>query len=81
MDDGSLNRNHLDISTYSFSELEINLLQKVLKKNFRLTSNYYKDRDKGYRMYFSIGETKNLIKLIKPFIIPSLNYKISLKTP
>ena len=81
MDDGSLNSNRLDISTYSFSESEINLLQKVIKKNFGLTANYYKDRDKGYRVYFGVGETKNLIKIIKPLILSSLNYKISIKTP
>jgi hypothetical protein len=33
MDDGSLNRNHLDISTYSFSLPEIHLLKNALKSN------------------------------------------------
>ena len=80
MDDGSLNRNKIDISTYSFRLDEIKLLQKALLKRFALKSNFYKDRDKGFRMYFSKKETQKLIPLISPYIIPNLAYKI-LVTP
>lgn len=80
MDDGSLNRRVLDISTYSFRKEEIELLQKTLFNKFSLRSNYYRDRDKGFRMYFPQGETLKLIDLISPYIIPNLAYKI-LVTP
>ncbi len=79
MDDGSLNKNKIDISTYSFTKREINVLQKAIYENFSLESNYYQDRDKGCRMYFRASETKRLIEIIKPFIIESLRYKITLK--
>jgi len=79
MDDGSLNKNRIDISTYSFTKPEINLLLHILNKKFGLCGNYYKDRNKRYRIYFSVSETKKLIKLIKPHIIDSMKYKITLR--
>ena len=58
MDDGSFSRKNIDISTYSFSLLEINFLQKCFRNNFDIKANYYRDRDKGYRIYFNQEETK-----------------------
>ena len=81
MDDGSYNKGSINISTYSFLEPEINLLQSVLKKKFNIDAKYYKDRDKGYRMYCNITETKKLISTIKPYIIPSMMYKIGFRNP
>ena len=78
MDDGSLNRKVIDISTYSFTEAEIHLLREVLKENFGLSANYHRDRDKGYRMYFNQLETRKVIEVITPFVIPSLAYKVNL---
>lgn len=67
MDDGSLNQNKMDISTYSFGRDEISLLQEILYERFSLRSNFYRDRNKGLRMIF----------LIKPFVHPCLAYKIA----
>lgn len=78
MDDGSLNGNKIDLSTYSFKLEEIKLLQTVFLAKFALKSSFYKDRDKGLRMYFSKQETQKFIPLISPFIIPSLAYKVPL---
>lgn len=79
MDDGSLNNNQLDISTYSFTLPDIHLLIDALKLNFNLSGKYYRDRDKGYRMYFKIGETKKLICLIKVHVIQAMDYKIQIQ--
>ena len=81
MDDGSYNKGVIDISTYSFLLPEIKLLQEILKKKFNVEFRYYKDRDKGYRMYCNMKETKKLIQTIKPYIIPSMMYKIGLHNP
>ncbi len=81
MDDGSYNKGCIDISTYSFLEPEINLLQLVLKKNFNVDVRYYKDRDKGYRMFCNMKETKKLIHTIKPYVIPTMMYKIGFHNP
>ena len=71
----------IDISTYSFSLLEINFLQKCFRNNFDIKANYYRDRDKGYRIYFNQEETKKIIKIIHPYIIPSMMYKIRFRNP
>lgn len=80
MDDGCLSRNKIDISTYSFRLEEIKLLQEALLQKFALESNFYEDRDKGFRMYFRKTETLKLVRIISKFVIPNLAYKI-LVTP
>jgi hypothetical protein len=76
MDDGSYNQSKIDISTYSFSLTEIQRLLKVFKDKFNIQGNYYRDRDKGYRIYFNVLETKKLIPLIEPYVVASMRYKI-----
>lgn len=78
MDDGSYSKGKIDISTYSFTLQEIIKLQKSLMDIFKVSSNYYKDRDKGYRMYFNATETKKVVSIIKPYVIKSMMYKIGL---
>ena len=74
-------RKRIDISTYSFSLSEIHILQKCFKEVFNIEAKYYSDRGKGYRMYFNQEETKKLIKIIRPYIIPSMRYKIGFRNP
>ena len=76
MDDGSLSKGKIDISTYSFKLKEIWLLQKAIFNRFSLESNYYKDRDKGWRMYFRKNEMQKLTRVISSYIVPNLRYKI-----
>lgn len=79
MDDGSYMKGKLDISTYSFSLQEIILLLKCLKKVFDFNTKYYRDRDKGYRIYWNKKETEKIIHVIAPHIIPSMEYKIGFR--
>ena len=81
MDDGSYSKGIIDISTYSFSLQEICYLQECFKKKFKIETTFYKDRDKGYRMYCRKKETNKLISIIYPYIIPSMMYKIGFATP
>lgn len=76
MDDGSYSRSAIDISTYSFSLGDIYKIIELFSKKFGVVAKYFRDRDKGYRMYFSVSETKKVIEFIKPYIIPSMEYKI-----
>lgn len=78
MDDGSYNQEKIDISTYSFTLKEIEKLCSIIKKKFNITFLYYKDRNKGYRMYCNKKETQKLIDLICPYIINTMRYKIGL---
>ena len=81
MDDGSYSNKKIDISTYCFYLLEIHFLQGCFKDTFNIEINYHSDRDKGYRMYCNQQETKKLIKTIRPYIIPSMMYKIGFRNP
>lgn len=81
MDDGNYSQKSINISTYSFSLADIKLLQKMFKKKFDLIANFYSDRDKGYRMDFGRSESTKLIQIIRPYIIPTMMYKIGLATP
>lgn len=79
MDDGSYSRARIDISTYCFSLSEIGFLQQLVEKIFDIKLQYYRDRDKGYRMYTNLQETEKLIAIIKPYVIPSMQYKIGFR--
>ena len=81
MDDGNYARGNINISTYSFTLPEIELLRCMMDKNFSVDINYYRDRDKGYRMYCNKKETKKIIRIIHPYIVPSMMYKIGFHNP
>jgi len=76
MDDGNRAGRQISLSTYRFTCPEIKKLQKALKNKFQLKANFYRDRDKGYRMYFNVKNTEKLVKIISPYIIPSMKYKL-----
>lgn len=76
MDDGNYSKQSINISTYCFALAEVNLLNKCFKELFNIEAKYYQDRDKGYRIYCNQRETKKLIEIIRPYIIPSMKYKI-----
>lgn len=78
MDDGSYNQGKIDISTYSFTLQEIEKICFVIKNKFKITFLYYKDRDKGYRIYCNKTETQKLVDLICPYITKKMRYKIGL---
>lgn len=81
MDDGSYNKGKLDISTYSFLLDEVKLLQNTLRDVFTVEARYFRDREKGYRMYFSKNETAKVITIIRPCIIKSMMYKTGFVAP
>ena len=81
MDDGSYSRGTITISTYSFTTDEIELLCEALRNRYGIEFRYHRDRDKGYRMYCNQSETRLLIEVIAPHIIPQMTYKIGFKTP
>lgn len=81
MDDGGYTRSRIDISTYSFLLKEIQLLTNSFKSRYGLRVTHYRDRDKGYRMYFNQKETAKFVQIIRPYIIPSMVYKIGFITP
>ena len=76
MDDGAADKNQLRINTQSFS-LEENLwLIKFLQTKFGIKSTINVDRRK-YRLRIANSSMNLLKKLINPYIIPSMFYKLS----
>ena len=76
MDDGNRAKKRINLSTYRFTRQEIKRLEKALKDKFRLKASLYRDRDKGYRLYFNVRNTEKLVKIISPYILPSMKYKL-----
>lgn len=75
MDDGSRCDKSCYFNTQQFPEQEQELLIRLLLKNFGLHAR--RDRDKNYyRLRLNVKESKKLVDLIRPHIIPSMAYKI-----
>jgi len=81
MDDGSFNRNIIDISTYAFSLQDVKGIQRIFEERYQVKTSCYRDRNLGHRLYFPCNETKKIIQIIRPYIIPTMIYKIGLTTP
>lgn len=79
MDDGCKRNdcNALRISTDSFSLPEQKILQRCLLMNFRIVTKIHR-KGKFWNLYVPSGEAKKFCGIVKPFIIPSMKYKISL---
>ena len=74
MDDGHKQHFYLRLSTYAFGEIGNKLLQTCLKKNFLLNTKIYHD-SKGFYLCFLKDNAVKLYKLIKPYVIPCMEYK------
>jgi len=79
MDDGHKRTdcNALRLSTDSFRLYEQKLLLKCLKINFGINSRLHKKKD-TWNIYIPSAEARKFCKIVKPYIIPEMNYKISL---
>jgi hypothetical protein len=78
MDDGG-RRNDcygLFLNTLSFTKEEHIILQECLLKNFSLESRLHWISD-GYRLYIPSSSAKHFCELVYPYIIPSMQYKLS----
>ncbi|MBI5122857.1 hypothetical protein HZA75_03280 [Candidatus Roizmanbacteria bacterium] len=76
MDDGYFDRVNKSIwlCTHCYSNKEIKLLLEMLNK-FNIYGSKIKDR-KHFKIRVFSRDTKKFIRLVKPYIIPSLLYKI-----
>ena len=76
MDDGSNNGDDITLNTHNFSVSEQKILQKLLLTKFGVRSTLVKDRSK-YKMAIGRYEYEKFVKVVKPYVIRSMNYKIS----
>jgi len=79
MDDGNYNRKHnfIDLYTMNFSLEENLLIKNCIEKKFKIFPeiNFHKQAKK-YFLRFNVMNTKRLVKIIAPFIIPCMKRKI-----
>ena len=79
MDDGYKRNdcNAFRFSTESFGKSEQRNLCQVLKTNFNIDSTIHK-KGRWWNIYIPQKSSRRFVELVKPYIIPSLKYKITL---
>ena len=78
MDDGSIKskaHKSLVIHTHGYSKDDLLLITKVLEKKFGLKIGLQKQYDK-WRLYIYSESVDNFKKIILPYILPSMQYKL-----
>lgn len=80
MDDGSIKSNHHRariLNTQGFIQEDIERLQKVLTDRFKIITTRRKQKE-GEQIYIPSLQVEQFICLIRPYILPSMEYKIRL---
>lgn len=77
MDDGCKDTYGYLLNTQNFSFLEQQKLAEALGRKFKFEINIHKDRD-NYRLYITSKSRNSFTKIVKPFILPSFEYKLFL---
>ena len=78
MDDGSIKSRHHRariINTQSFSKDDINRLIKIFKSKYGIEAKLRKQKE-GYQIYLLAETIDKFNELVKPYIIPSMQYKL-----
>jgi len=75
MDDGCLDGNSLILNTHHLSLIENKTLQKIFRREFNLNCGINKDR-RNWRLRFIKRDSPKMQNLIRPYVIPSMRYKI-----
>lgn len=76
MDDGSSTQDGgFYFCTLGFTFAEHIILQRILWLKFGLRSTVHK-QGKYYRLYIPVHDTRVLRELIRPYIVPSFQYKL-----
>jgi len=77
MDDGSRLGKSVRIATNCFTFEEVNLLCKVLESKYNIIATPNKcGKSKGHIIYIHVNSMKLFTNLIKPYLLPSLYYKL-----
>jgi hypothetical protein len=75
MDDGSNTRESFTISTHCFAIEDQLRIVKFLKATYNVGATVVKDRDR-FKIHIGHQEYRKFTDIVKPFIIPSMEYKI-----
>ena len=66
------------LNTQGYTKEENEIMKQYFKETFDIKCEIHKDKI-YYRLYFNSTELKKLIKIISPFIIDSMKYKICMR--
>jgi len=75
MDDGCKDRYSYVLNTQCYSLAEQHILADALGRKFKFEVNVHKDRD-NYRLYITSKSRDSFTEIVKPFILPSFDYKL-----
>ena len=78
MDDGTFKSPGLIIATNCFTKQEVELLKKALENKFNIKSCLQKN-NVNYQLYIKAESLFLLKKLVLPYVVPSLRYKLGIK--
>lgn len=73
MDDGGWNGKGINLNTNSFTKAEVSMLAEVLKTKFGLKCSVQSRN----RLYIWTGSTAKFCDIIRPYVHPSMAYKIT----
>jgi len=80
MDDGTIDKRQgsMLFETQNFLKQDIEKLKECLKKNFGIESQIHQSgKNRGFRLYIPVRQACKLTKLIRPFMVSSMQYKLS----
>ena len=78
MDDGSIKSNHhraLIINTQCYSDPDLHRLQKTLLGKFGIATSLRKQKE-GKQIYILSSSVQEFVNIIRPYIIPEMEYKL-----
>ena len=75
MDDGSKTNKAYILNTQNFSLNQQEYLVEILQKKFEIKISIHKDRS-NYRLYIPTCSSEKFTNIIKPYILPSFEYKL-----
>ena len=80
MDDGGFTNYGIRIASNSFTLLEVELLNEVIKSKFHLETTIQKiGIQNQYSIYIHKKSINHLKTIVGPFIVPSMLYKLGIK--
>lgn len=80
MDDGyySPSQKHSFIYLGRVSRPDAEIARQAIAENFAIRARAYDKKEKGFALFFPVEETKKLHALVRPHVVPSMAYKLSL---
>jgi hypothetical protein len=80
MDDGCRSRNAVYLNTQQYDEASQRTMLRLLREKWGIEAALNRDKS-YYRIRISVAGTRKLARLIEPYLLPELSYKLPQVTP